>query len=335
MEFWQFHPTGVAGAGVLITEGVRGEGGYPAQQGRRALHGALRAERQGSRQRDVVSRAMATEIKEGRGCGKDGTTCCSSSTTSAPSHHEALPGIREIAIKFANVDPVKDPIPVVPTCHYQMGGIPTNYHGQVVVPKGGNMESVGPRGSTRRRMRLRVGARRQPPRHQFAARPARVRQVGRRPHVQFLKENGRPQGSAQGRRRPYSLARGSRGSKARPGGESVHEVAPTCAHHAGACGVFRFPDMLAEGVKKIRRSPNARRAPRSRTRAGVQHGPHRGAGTRQPDRSRPATMVSAEARKESRGAHDRADYPNRDDELAEAHALVQGFGTGSSTSRST
>ena len=145
MEFWQFHPTGVAGAGVLITEGVRGEGGYLLNK-----HGERFMERYAPNakdlaSRDIVSRAMATEIKEGRGAGADGDCILLKlDHLGEETIRRRLPGIREIAKTFANVDPVKDPIPVVPTCHYQMGGIPTNYHGQVVAPRNGNAEAVVP-----------------------------------------------------------------------------------------------------------------------------------------------------------------------------------------------
>lgn len=134
MEFWQFHPTGVAGAGVLITEGVRGEGGILRNaQGERFMERyAPNAKDLASR--DVVSRAMVTEINEGRGCGPAKDHVLLDITHLDPNViMSKLPGIREISIKFAGVDPIKAPIPVVPTCHYQMGGIPTNYKGEVVV----------------------------------------------------------------------------------------------------------------------------------------------------------------------------------------------------------
>jgi len=141
MEFWQFHPTGVAGAGVLITEGVRGEGGIL-----RNCHGERFMERYAPNlkdlaSRDVVSRAMVTEINQGRGCGPNKDYVLLDITHLPPETIiKRLPGIREISIQFAGVDPIKEPIPVVPTVHYQMGGIPTNYKGQVVVPKGDDPE---------------------------------------------------------------------------------------------------------------------------------------------------------------------------------------------------
>src|SRR5512139_2770846 len=135
MEFWQFHPTGVAGAGVLITEGVRGEGGFLLNKNGERFMERYAPTVKDLASRDVVSRAMATEIKEGRGAGKDADyILLKLDHLGADVIEKRLPGIREIAKKFANVDPVTDPIPVVPTCHYQMGGIPTNYYGQVVLP---------------------------------------------------------------------------------------------------------------------------------------------------------------------------------------------------------
>src|SRR5689334_7123749 len=143
MEFWQFHPTGVAGAGVLITEGVRGEGGFLLNKNGERFMERYAPTVKDLASRDVVSRAMATEIKEGRGAGKDGDyILLKLDHLGAEVIDKRLPGIREIAKKFANVDPVKEPIPVVPTCHYQMGGIPTNYHGQVIVPDGQGGEKL-------------------------------------------------------------------------------------------------------------------------------------------------------------------------------------------------
>jgi succinate dehydrogenase / fumarate reductase flavoprotein subunit len=134
MEFWQFHPTGVAGAGVLITEGVRGEGGILRNASGERFMERYAPNAKDLASRDVVSRAMVTEINEGRGCGLNKDHVLLDIThLDAEVINKRLPGIREISIQFAGADPIKDPIPVVPTCHYQMGGIPTNYHGEVVV----------------------------------------------------------------------------------------------------------------------------------------------------------------------------------------------------------
>src|SRR5258706_14682847 len=133
MEFWQFHPTGVAGAGVLITEGVRGEGGYLLNKNGERFMERYAPNAKDLASRDVVSRAMTTEIKEGRGCGEHADHVLLNLAPLGPEAiNHRLPGIREIAIKFANVDPSREPIPVVPPVHYHMGGIPTNHMSQAI-----------------------------------------------------------------------------------------------------------------------------------------------------------------------------------------------------------
>src|SRR6187455_3682309 len=135
MEFWQFHPTGVAGAGILITEGVRGEGGILLNSNGERFMERYAPNLKDLASRDVVSRSMDQEIKEGRGCGPHKDYVLLKLDHLGPDVIiKRLPSIREIAIKFANVDPIKEPIPVVPTIHYMMGGVPTNMHGQVVAP---------------------------------------------------------------------------------------------------------------------------------------------------------------------------------------------------------
>ncbi|GHA67560.1 succinate dehydrogenase flavoprotein subunit [Formosimonas limnophila] len=135
MEFWQFHPTGVAGAGVLITEGVRGEGGILRNANGERFMERYAPTLKDLAPRDFVSRSMDQEIKEGRGVGPNKDHVLLDVThIGKETIMKRLPSIFEIAKKFANVDATKEPIPVVPTIHYQMGGIPTNIHGQVVVP---------------------------------------------------------------------------------------------------------------------------------------------------------------------------------------------------------
>ncbi len=322
MEFWQFHPTGVAGAGVLITEGVRGEGGYLLNKNGERFMERYAPNAKDLASRDVVSRAMATEIKEGRGCGPDGDyVLLKLDHLGVDLIESKLPGIREIAKKFANVDPVSAPIPVVPTCHYQMGGIPSNYRGEVVAPLAGNPEAVVPGfyaagecacASVHGANRLGTNSLTDLLVFGKASGDSMIRFLKENPGHKDLPKDAGDQSSAR-------LAR----LDAQQGGESVHEVGAEMRRIMQAhCGVFRFPDMLVEGVSKIKET--AARAQRTQIR----------------DKSRVfntarvealeldnlievavATLVSAEARKESRGAHDRADHHQRDDANWLKHTL--------------
>jgi succinate dehydrogenase / fumarate reductase flavoprotein subunit len=145
MEFIQFHPTGIYGAGVLITEGVRGEGGYLTNSEGERFMERYAPNAKDLASRDVVSRAMTIEIREGRGVGaKKDHIHLHLSHLDPKIIHERLPGITESARIFAGVDVTKEPIPVLPTVHYNMGGIPTNYHGEALTLSNGNPDTIIP-----------------------------------------------------------------------------------------------------------------------------------------------------------------------------------------------
>ena len=143
MEMWQFHPTGIAGAGTLVTEGCRGEGGYLVNKDGERFMERYAPNAKDLAGRDVVARSMVLEILEGRGAGPNGDhVLLKLDHLGEYILHSRLPGIVELSKTFAHVDPVKEPIPVVPTCHYMMGGLPTNIHGQAITIDANGQDKV-------------------------------------------------------------------------------------------------------------------------------------------------------------------------------------------------
>jgi succinate dehydrogenase / fumarate reductase flavoprotein subunit len=312
MEFWQFHPTGVAGAGVLITEGVRGEGGILRNSLGERFMERYAPNAKDLASRDVVSRAMVTEINEGRGCGPNKDFVLLDITHLPPETiMKRLPGIHEIAVQFAGVDALREPIPVVPTCHYQMGGIPTNFKGQVVVPgKRSQNEIVSGLYAAGECACASVHGANRLGTNSLLDLLVFGKSAGESA-VEELQQSPKAHKELPADAFEQTLARLNR-LNTQKDGASVHEtqlaMQRTMQKHAG---VFRFADLLKEGVQKILEVQQdvARTAIKDKSQV---------FNTARVEALEldnlievaVATMVSAEARKESRGAHVRDDAPD-------------------------
>lgn len=322
MEFVQFHPTGIAGLGMLISEATRGEGGYLINKDGERFMKRYAPKAMDLASRDVVSRAIATEIREGRGCGENADHVL------LQLHHldsdivkNRLPGIRDMSIRFAGVDPVDAPIPVFPTAHYTMGGIPTNRMGQVVSPVLNAPEeaqpglyAIGECACVSVHGANRLGG------NSLLDIVVFGKAAGEH-IIEFLQDNPlhTPLNQASVDRAMEHINRWEKKGE----GESVAEMTNEMrAMMEEFCGVFRTQEVLDEGVEKIRgllgRLDGVRLGDQSKV---FNTARFEAFELENQLEVAMATMLSAAARQESRGAHSRLDFPERDDREWMKHTL--------------
>jgi succinate dehydrogenase / fumarate reductase flavoprotein subunit len=323
MEFVQFHPTGIYGAGCLITEGVRGEGGYVTNSEGERFMERYAPSAKDLASRDVVSRSMTIEIREGRGVGPTRDHIHLHLEHLDPNIiNERLPGISETARIFAGVDVTREPIPVIPTCHYNMGGIPTNYHGEAVTLKDGEPDTVVPglmaigeaacvsvHGANR------LGSNSLLDLVVFGRAAA-----NRCAEIVNPDEPPRPLPQDSAGRALDRLDRLRNADGGTTTAELRGEMQRTMQNN---CAVFRIGEVLAEGVEAMEQVWSRRQDLKVTDRSMIWNSDL--VETLELDNllfQAKVTMESAQNRQESRGAHAREDFPDRDDEDWMKHTIA-------------
>ena len=322
MEFWQFHPTGVAGAGVLLTEGCRGEGGILRNKDGERFMERYAPTYKDLAPRDFVSRCMDQEIKEGRGCGPNGDYVVLDLThIGAETIMKRLPSVYEIGINFANVDVTKEPIPVVPTIHYQMGGIPTNINGQVVVPANGihneivnGLYAIGECSCVSVHGANRLGT------NSLLDLLVFGRAAGN--HIVAMDLKNR-----EFKKLPENAGQQTLERIAKLDNSTSGEYAQDVANDIRKCmqkyaGVFRNQELMDEGVRQMAKLTERAKHLWVKDKSEIFNTARIEAlEVANLVETANATMISAAARKESRGAHSHDDHQERDDDNWMKHTL--------------